>query len=108
MAVAEHNGRLGSVDKKNSAAVAAYNAEKAQGDVWKANLDAADARLDQEKADYLARYDTIKKQTDPLYDRTNTLSYEDINSRYAIARAKAKADYLAKVLAAQGVSPDGP
>jgi chromosome segregation ATPase len=107
-AVIDHNNRHDSVDGHNPSAVVAYKAEKAQLDARQNSLDGPLVRLNQEQADYLARYDTIKKQTDPLHERIATLSNEYINSRYGYARLKAKADYLEKLLAAQGVSPGGP
>lgn len=99
-AVVQHNASTDSVDAHNASAVAAYNAEGDQ-------LDARKAALEQERANYLARNDEIDKEIAPLNERIATLLHDWKSFLFAHERAKARADDLAGVLAAQG-APDGP
>lgn len=100
-AVVQHNASTDSVDAHNASAVAAYNAEGDQ-------LDARKAALEQERANYLTRDDEINKETAALNERIATLVHDWKNFLFAHERAKARADDLTGVLAAQGGSADGP
>ena len=107
-AAAANNARCGAVDPHDAALAAECQAEKANGDVWQANLKAAEARLDQAKADYLQRYDTIGKEIDQLSARISELFSVSMAARSAAAVARARAHAIEHQLTSAGLAPDGP
>lgn len=100
-----HEALRASLNPHNDGQRNAFNAEVSRLNAWQYNLDAERARLDQAKADYLQRYDTINKQIDALDDYMNGLIKQFKEASHVEISAREKGVSIAKVLAAQGETP---
>ena len=103
-----HEALRASVNTHDHGQVATFNARMEQLNAWQYNLTAERARLDQAKADYLQRYDTINKQIAALSERLASLEKDYEQASHAEMLARSKAYTIERYLTAHGISPDGP